>query len=186
MDHDHDDEQEMLQDTAVGSELSDETEREGTASSSGVLATCSSPQLREDGPKKRQRYSCTFHPESNQFAWAVVSRKGPTYARCMVCNRDISVAYGGTKDLKKHEQTQVHQSVQKSQSGTSSLTSYFTSTRGPTRDRSVIEAEVIFGYFLAEHHIPLSGADHYAKLFCSMFPDSPIAKSFKCGRLQQS
>ena len=70
---DHNDEQEMLQETAVGSELSDETECEGTKSSSGALATCSGPQLSENGPKKRQRYSCTFHFESNQFAWAVVS-----------------------------------------------------------------------------------------------------------------
>ena len=76
----------------------------------------------------------------------------------------------------------MHQSVKKSQSGTTSLTSYFSSTRGPTRDRSVIEAEVKFGYFLAEHHISLRVADHCGKLFYSMFPDSPIAKSFKCGR----
>ena len=81
----------------ICSELSDGTECEGTASSSGAVATCSSSQPSEDGPRKRQRYSCTFHPESSHFAWAVVSRKGPTYARCTVCNRDISVAYGGTK-----------------------------------------------------------------------------------------
>ena len=54
--------------------------------------------------------------------------------------------------------------------------------RGPTRELSVIEAEVKFGYFLGEHHIPLCVADHCAKLFVSMFPDSAIAMSFKCGR----
>ena len=51
-----------------------------------------------------------------------------------------------------------------------------------TREPSVIEAEVKFAYFLGEHHIPLSVADHSAKLFASMFPDSAIAKSFKCGK----
>ena len=43
------------------------------------------------------RYSCVFHPESNKFTWAISSRKGPSYARCTVCNRDVSVAYGVLK-----------------------------------------------------------------------------------------
>ena len=78
----------------------------------------------------------------------------------------------GGQRSRKHEQTRIHQAVKKSQSG----------ARGPTREQSVIEAEVKFGYFLGEHHIPLCVADHCAKLFVSMFPDSAIAKSFKCGR----
>ena len=35
---------------------------------------------------------------------------------------------------------------------------------------------------LGEHHLPFLLADHCTKLFQSMFPDSAIAKSFKCGR----
>ena len=88
-----------------------------------------------------------------------------------MCNRDVSVVYVGTKDLRKHEQTRIHQAVKKSQSGATSLTSCFSSARGPTREQSVIEAEVKFGYFLGEHQIPLCVADHCAKLFVSMFPD---------------
>ena len=160
---------------------SDESEYEAGSSSTVATSTCSSAQLSEE-PKKRPRYSCTFHSESNKFTWAIAARKGPAYARCTVCNRNVSVAYGGTKDLRKHEQTRVHQAIQKSQRGATSLTSYFSSMRGPTREQSVIEAEVKFGYFLGEHHIPLCVADHCAKLFVSMFPDSAIAKSFKCGR----
>ena len=159
--------------TERGTELWDDSEYEASGSS-----TVTSAQL-SGTPQKKPRYSCTFHPESSKFTWPIVSRKGPTYARCTVCNRDVSVAYGGTKDLRKHEQTRVHQEMQKSQSG---VTSYFSPARGPTREPSVIEAEVKFGYFLGEHHIPLSVADHCAKLFASMFPDSAIAKSFKCGR----
>ena len=47
---------------------------------------------------------------------------------------------------------------------------------------SVVEAEVKFRYMLGEHHLPFLLADHCTKLFQSMFPDSAIAKSFKCGR----
>ena len=100
------------------SEFSGDSEYE--ASSSSAVTTGSSAQFSEE-LKKRPRYSCTFHPESNKFTRATVSRKGPTYARCTVCNRDVSVAYGGTKDLRKHEQTRIHQAVKNSQSGATSL-----------------------------------------------------------------
>ena len=127
------------------------------------------------------RKSLAFFTPS--LTWAISSRKGQSYARCTVCNRDASVAYGGTKDLRKHEQTRVHQASQKGQIGATSLTSYFApGMRGPIREQSVIEAEVKFGYFLGEHHIPLHVADHCSKLFASMFPDSTIAKSFRCRR----
>ena len=66
-------------------------------------------------------------------------------------------------------------------SGVRSLSSYFRSS-GPTRDLTVVEAEVNFGYFLGEHHVAFQVADHCSKLFSSMFPDSAIAKAFKCGR----
>ena len=46
----------------------------------------------------------------------------------------------------------------------------------------MIEAEVKFGYFLGEHHLALAVADHCSSLFSSLFPDSSIAKAFKCGR----
>ena len=45
---------------------------------------------------------------------------------------------------------------------------------------AVVEAEVKFSYMLGEHHLPFLLADHCTKLFQSMFPDSAIAKSFKC------
>ena len=108
--------------------------------------------------------TCTFNPP-----WA---RKGPTFAYCSVCSRDISVAYGGTKDLYKHENRAVHKSGTRSVARTSALTSY----SGP---RSVIEEEVKFGFFLVEH---FNIADHCSKLFPSLFHDSAIAKAFKCGR----
>ena len=57
------------------------------------------------------------------------------------------------------------------------LQSYFS---GPPRAVSVVETEVKFGYVLGEHHLPFSLADYCTKLFQSMFPESAIAKAFKC------
>ena len=45
-----------------------------------------------------------------------------------------------------------------------------------------MKAEVKFSYFIGEHHLALAVADHCSKLFSSMFPDSDIARAFKCGR----
>ena len=50
------------------------------------------------------------------------------------------------------------------------------------RHKEVIEAEVKFGYFLGAHHLAFLLADHCTRFFRSMFPDSTIAKDFKCGR----
>ena len=131
---------------------------------------------------KRARYACTFHPDA-RFPWAKVSKKGPIFAYCTLCSRDIRVAYGGTKDLHKHENRAVHLSGSRSVASTSSISSYFKQP-GPKRMESVIEAEVKFGYFLAEHYLAFNIADHCSKLFPSLFHDSAIAKAFKCDALK--
>ena len=115
---------------------------------------------------------------SKTFPWSTDSKKGPTYAFCLRCNRDISLGRGGTKDLKQHEQTAVHSRAESGSSGAMPLQSYF----GPIRDESVVSAEVKFGYFLGEHHLVFQLADHCTKRFKSMFPDSTIARDFKCSR----
>ena len=54
-------------------------------------------------PVKRARYACTFKPKSNTFEWT----------RRIVrlhFGHDISITYGGMKDLKKHESTAIHKS----------------------------------------------------------------------------
>ena len=56
------------------------------------------------------------------------------------------------------------------------LQSYF----GPIREESVIRTEILFAYFLGEQHLAFQLGDHCTKLFKLMFPDSSIAKYFKC------
>lgn len=58
-----------------------------------------------------------------------------------------------------------------------SLQTYF----GPCRGLSVVEAKVKFGYFIGGDHLAFLLADRCIKLFHSVFPDSAIAKEFKCG-----
>ena len=150
-----------------------------SSSSSGRASTSSGEG--ESVPKK-PRYMCTFHPESNTYDWARVSRKGPSYAFCSFCKRDISVAYGGQKDLRRHEATTLHTSARTAVRSSASLRDFVSVGPGPRRDQAVVKAEVKFSYFIGEHHLALAVADHCSKLFSSMFPDSDIARAFKCGR----
>ena len=40
-----------------------------------------------------------------------MSKNGPSFAFCTLCSCDVSLAYGGTKDVRKHELTSLHQSA---------------------------------------------------------------------------
>ena len=72
----------------------------------------------------------------------------------------------------------LHKHSEKDGVGVLPLQSYF----GPIREESVIRAEVLFAYFFGEHHLAFQLGDHCTKLFKLMFPESSIAKDFKCSR----
>ena len=97
-------------------------------------------------------------------------------AFCMKCSRDINLGRGGTRDLRRHQETKLHKLSEKDGMGVLPPQSYF----GPIREESVIHAEVLFAYFLGEHHLAFQLGDHCTNLFKLMFPDSSIAKDFKC------
>ena len=59
------------------------------------------------------------------------------------------------------------------------VTSTFSSSG---ESQAAIEAEVLVTNFLVQHNLPITTADHLGPLFCEIFPDSRIAKSYKCAR----
>ena len=78
-------------------------------------------------------------------------------------------------DIRKRK---LHKHSDKDGVGVLPLQFYF----GTIREKSVIHAKVLFTYFLGEHHLAFQLGDHCIKLFKLMFPDSFIAKDFKCSR----
>ena len=73
-------------------------------------------------PTKRKKYACIFRKEHEKiFPWAAQSSKGPSYAFCTKCSRDINLGQGGTKDLKRHEQTRLHGRCHRASSNSVSL-----------------------------------------------------------------
>ena len=81
----------------------------------------------------------------------------------MKCSHDINLGRGGTRDLRRHQETKLQKHSEKDGVGVLPLQSYF----GPIREESIIHTQVLFAYQLG---------DHCTKLFKLMFPDSSIAK----------
>ena len=122
---------------------------------------------------------CVYRRQSAKtFPWATTSRKGSSFAFCTKCSHDINLGTGVTRDLRRHQEMKLHKHSEKDGVGVLPLQSYF----GPIREESVIHAEVLFTYFLGEHHLAFQLRDHCTKLFKFVFPDSSIAKDFKCSR----
>ena len=129
-------------------------------------------------PLSAKKLSCVYLRQyAKTFPWATTSRKGSSFAFCIKCSRDINLGRGGTRDLRRHQERNYKHS-EKDGVCVLPLQSYF----GLIRVESVIRAEVLFVYFLGEHHLVFQLGDHCTKLFKLMFPDSSIAKDFKCCR----
>ena len=129
--------------------------------------------------KFAKKRSCVYRKQyAKTFPWATTSRRGSSFAFCMKCSRDINLERGGTRDLRRHQEMKLHKHPEKDGVGVLPLQSDF----GPIREESVICTEVLFTYFLGEHHLAFQLGDRCTTLFKLMFPDSSIAKDFKCSR----
>ena len=103
---------------------------------------------------------------------------GTTFARCSVCNIDISVAHGGRNDITKHIGVKNHRELAAASASSRSLSSFFE----PSTSLKVIEAETRWALFVTHHNLAFLSSDHATKLFSKMFNDSKVAKNFACGR----
>ena len=54
------------------------------------------------------------------------------------------------------------------------LTNFGATSATANLSQKVVQADLLFSGFLIEHNLPLITADHHAKLFRKMFPDSKI------------
>ena len=58
------------------------------------------------------------------------------------------------------------------------LTDFGASSMTANLDQKVVKAKLLFSAFLVEHKLPLTTADHAAKLFRNIFPDSKIVNKY--------
>lgn len=133
---------------------------------------------------KKMKYSCKFKKEWASIYNSLIqkSRHGDNYAFCSSCRLDISIAHGGQGDIDKHFKTERHKQFTELTNNNKKLTDYINTTN----NSATIRAECLFTAFLVEHNIPIAASDHTGKLFRAMFPDSAIAKTFRCGRTKST
>lgn len=116
----------------------------------------------------------------NELKWL---RKGKTdkTAYCKYCSAELNIATEGIKDLKRHAGTTYHQKNAKSVEASSSMSNFvIPENNGP------VDATLHWANFVAENNISINLSDKFAKVVPKMFPDSDIAKNFKCGRMKTS
>ena len=139
--------------------------------------------VRPPPAKKRKQYAGVYQADWGRMFEGMIapSKFGEHYAWCVPCSRDIKVSASGVYDVREHLKSKLHVRMVDSGRQQKPMTMFFKLARIDTPD-SVITAEVMFSYFAAEHNLPAAIADHFTDLAPHFFPDSEVAKKFRCKR----
>ena len=101
---------------------------------------------------------------------------------CIPCKKSVSCAYMGINDVKEHCKGTIHKQNEEAIKMTRKIS--FSSSNSDDSDfkRQVLRSEVKHTNFFIQHNIPFAVADHLSLMYQELFPDSKIAKNFKCSR----
>ena len=102
--------------------------------------------------------------------------KGIFFCLLLKCTRDINLGIGGTRDCRRHQEMKLHKHSKRC-GCTASIFILWDNKRGVFN-----MCRILFAYFLGVHHLAFQLGDRCTKQFKLMFPDSSIAKDFKCSR----
>ena len=79
----------------------------------------------EAGPAaKKAKRSCKWQPPWKRYN-VTVSKRGPSYIHCSVCDNDFSVTSGGVHDVKHHVERKKHFELARGMTSQSTLTDAF-------------------------------------------------------------
>ena len=133
--------------------------------------------------KKRKAYMATYQEEWYHVFNGVImkSKLGEHHAWCVICSRNVNVSASGSYDVKRHMKSKLHERNAKSAQQHGPNTGFF-KAKTTNVPESTTTAEVMFAYFVAEHNLSAAIADHFSTLVPRLFPDSGIAKNFRCRR----
>ena len=107
----------------------------------------------------------------------MTSKLGEHHAWCVICSRDVNVSASGSYDVKTRMKSKLHERNAKSAQQHVPMTGFF-KARTANVPESTTTAEVMFAYFVAEHNLPASVADHFSTLVPRLFADSGKAKHY--------
>ena len=112
----------------------------------------------------------------NKIKWKSLS--------CVPCKKSVSYAHQGLSDLTAHFSDKIHKSFEGAIKTTQNLSSLkgFETEPDTNLAGQTIRAEVMHTNFMVQHNISFLTGEHLSPLYAHMFPDSKIAKNFKCSR----
>ena len=145
-------------------------------------------------PKNKTTYSIKWKDEKDISGNKIglwCQKENDHLAKCLLCDKVISISTHGITALKNHAKTKSHRDkiLNESQSSTSveNTTDVQPSTsssqdHNDLLDEQIITAEAIWCAIVAEHDASFLISDHVTKNVYKMFPGTPISAGFKCCR----
>jgi hypothetical protein len=133
-------------------------------------------------PKKIRRRQPFLAEYKMKYPFLSKSDRGDDYAFCSICSSHFSVAHGGMNDCAIHTSGEKHKKYASIVKNQRTISSFACADVYSDLDHQVMSAELSFMNFLFEHDVPIAASDHAGELFRKMFPDSAIAKKYKCAR----
>ena len=131
--------------------------------------------------KRRQVFKADY---TEQYPVIVSSSRGVNFAHCTTCNSDFSIGHSGIYDVAVHIGGPRHKARTDASLNQRSMSSFVVKkdSKLVELEHKTVSAELLFTRFVVEHNLPIAVADHVTKLMPVMFPDSEIAKKFRCSR----
>ena len=115
-------------------------------------------------PKKKVakvKYHQKFLPSySKDYPCIIASKVSKEHARCVLCEIDFKVCYGGLEGVARHCPSTRHIERSEAQKKTAKLTSFFDYHQNKS-DLSTIHAETLFTHFLVEQLEKHFGGEFY-------------------------
>ncbi|KAL6972318.1 hypothetical protein U1Q18_050687 [Sarracenia purpurea var. burkii] len=137
-------------------------------------------------PKKPVRYANHFkkswkaNPSFEE--WLNSSVKGPNFAYCSLCAKDVSIANSSINDLYKHRQCKKHGNAELAKNFQTAVSETAYMNRVVTVNEKVRTAELRLSAFLASKNVAINAVDELTDACKAAFSDSLIAKEMSLCR----
>ena len=134
--------------------------------------------------KSAATYKYKFKEEWSKQYPISRSDSNPYAFYCIPCKRSVSCSHQGFSDVTKHCKGLTRVSFAKAIKNNRSITTFLADNDEGANSlkEKTIRVEVLHTNFMVQHNLSFLTAEHLSPLYSKMFPDSKIARNFKCSR----
>ena len=133
-----------------------------------------------------QRYRKEWESDPDCIGWLSQSRRLPSMATCMLCNKELRYESGGLRQLHHHARSSEHIERKQEREGCCHVTEALLPRKQSSLSVAAADGILKLAFFLVEHNVPVATADHIIPLLCSIAPDSKILTEMKAARTKMT